>query len=120
PDLQIRQCRSLERARQLERHQEIRRLADAIREIVLEIDDRGPARPGGDRNVMKAEIPCLVDCQRASKTDTAVNAKRMAARQGQMKQRQKILIPTNPDSVFGNAATTFENALLERLIDLRP
>ena len=57
PHLQVRQRVALERAGELQRHQEVARLADAADQVVLHVDDRRPAGAGGDRDVIEAVAP---------------------------------------------------------------
>ena len=57
PRLQVRQRVRLERAGQLQRHQEVAGLADAANQVVLDVDDRRPAGAGGDRDVIDADAP---------------------------------------------------------------
>ena len=57
PHLQVRQRVVLERAGQLQRHQEVAGLADAANQVVLDVDDRRPAGAGGDGHVIDAVRP---------------------------------------------------------------
>ncbi len=61
--LQVRERRRLRGARELQRHQEIRRLADAAQQIVLDADDRRLAGARRDRDVIEAELPRVLDRQ---------------------------------------------------------
>src|SRR4029077_927104 len=52
--------------------------------------------------------------------NAAINAQQVAARKCQMQQGQEVLVPTYRDPVFGNAAKAFQNAVVERLVNLGP
>ena len=120
PRLQVRQRVLLERAGQLQRHQEVAGLADAADQVVLDVDDRRPAGAGGDRDVIDPDRPRFVDRQRAAEAHAAVDLQLVAPRQRQVDQRQEVLVPAHGDAVLGHAAEAFEHALVERTIDLAP
>ena len=120
PHLQVRQRVPLERAGQLQRHQEVAGLADAADQVVLHVDDRRPAGAGGDGDVIEADRPRFVDRQRAAEADAAVDPQLVAPRQRQMDQRQEVLVPADGDAVLRHAAEAREHALVERPIDLAP
>ena len=120
PHLQVRQRVPLERAGQLQRHQEVAGLADAANQVVLDVDDRRPAGAGGNRDVIDAVRPRLVERQRAAEADAAVDLELLAARQRQVDQRQEVLVPAHRDAVLRHAAEALEHALVGRAIDLAP
>ena len=71
--LQVRDARVLVGAGELQGHQEVARLADAARQVVLHVDDRRPARARGDRDVVEAERPRVVERERAAEAHAAVD-----------------------------------------------
>ena len=80
----------------------------------------GRAGAGGDRDVIEAELPRVLDRQRAAEADAAVDPQLVAPRQRQVQQRQEVLVPAHGDAVLGHAAEAFEHALVERPVDLAP
>ncbi len=118
--LQIRQRIPLERAGELQRHQEVAGLADAANQVVLDVDDRRAARAGRDRDVIDAESPRVFDRQRAAEADAAVDAELVTARQRQVNQREEVLVPAHRDAVLGHTAEALEHAVVERTVDLAP
>jgi hypothetical protein len=118
--LQVRQRVLLEGARELQRHQEVAGLADAADQVVLDVDDRGPARAGGDRHVIDAVTPHLVERERPAEADAAVDLQASAAREREVDQREEVLVPAHGDAVLGHAAESLEHALVERAVDLAP
>ena len=73
PHLQVRQRVALERAGQLQRHQEVAGLADAANEVVLDVDDRRPASARRNRHMVEPVLPRIVYGQRAAEADAAVD-----------------------------------------------
>ena len=73
PRLQVRQRVALERAGQLQRHQEVAGLPDPADQVVLHVDDRRPAGAGRDRDVVEAVGPRVLDRHRAAEADAAVH-----------------------------------------------
>ena len=69
PRLKVRQRFALERAGQLQRHQEIAGLPDPADQVVLHVDDRRPSGAGRDRDVVEAVLPRVLDRHRAAEPD---------------------------------------------------
>ncbi len=118
--LQVRQRLALERARELKRHQEIARFSNPADQVVLDVDDSRTSGAGGNRHVIEAVRPRVLDRQRAAKPDSAVHLDATTPRQRQMQQREEVLVPPHGDAVLRHAAETFEHAIVELAIDLPP
>ena len=120
PHLQVGHRLALERAGQLQGHQEVAGLADAANEVALDVDDGGPARARGNGHVVEAVLPRLAERQRAAEADAAVDLQLLAARQREVDEREEVLVPPHGDAVLGDAAKALEHALVERAVDLLP
>jgi hypothetical protein len=120
PRLQVRERVLLRGAGELQRHQEVARLADPAGEVVLHLHDRRPSRAGGDRDVIEAQRPGVLGGQRAAEADAAEDAQLLAAREREVEQRQEVLVPADRDAVLGDAAESLEDARVERPVDLFP
>ncbi len=64
--------------------------------------------------------PGLVERQRAAEADAAVDAEARPPRQGEVDERQEVLVPAHGDAVLGDAAEAFEHARVERPVDVAP
>src|SRR6185503_9446106 len=120
PYLKIGQGASLKSSCELQCHQKIRRFANTARQIVLHVDDGGPAGAGRNSNVVEAPLPGIVDRQSSPESNSAVNANGLPTRQGKVEQGQKILVPADRDTVLRNTAEPLKNARVEVLVDVVP
>ena len=120
PHLQVRQRIALERAGELQRHQEVAGLADAANQVVPDVDDGRTSGAGGDGDVIDAVGPRFLERQRAAEADAAVDPELLAARERQVDQREEVLVPADGDAVLRDAAEALEHAVVERAIDLAP
>src|SRR5262249_9486776 len=68
-DLQVGEGAPLVGTRELERHQEVARLADALRQVVLQLDDRGAPGACGEGDVIESERPRILEGQRPAKAN---------------------------------------------------
>ena len=116
-DLQVGERIEFRRAGQLQRHQEIRRLANAAHQTVLHRDHGGPAGAGAERDVIEAQFEGAVDGQRAAEAHAAVHAELAPPLDQQPDHLQEVLVPAHRDAVFGDAAETGHHALVETLVD---
>src|SRR5262249_17758990 len=112
-DLKVRERRALVRAGELKGHQEVARLADAAREVVLERDDRRPARARSDPDVLEAESPRIFEVDRAAEANAAVRAEEPLTRERDVEDGEEVLVPANGDAVFAHTAEAEEHALIE-------
>ena len=117
-DLEIGDGGMLGGAGELQRHEKIRGLADAAGEAVLHRNHRRPAGAGAERDVVEAEREGAVDGHGAAETHAAKHGEFGAALQEQADDLQEVLIPTNGDAVFGDAAETGHHAIVERFANL--
>ena len=115
--LQVRERALLVGAGELQGHEEVARLADAAREVVLHVDDRRPTRARRERDVIEAERPRVVERQRAAEADAAVDAEQRIARERDVEEREEVLVPANGDAVLADAAEAEEHALVELLVE---
>ena len=104
-------------AGQLQRHQEIRCLADATNKVVLHVDDGRFAGARGDGNVIEAQAPGILDGQRPAEAHAAVEFEVAAPRQGQIDDLEEVLVPAHGDAVFGDAAEAGHDALVQIFVD---
>ncbi len=77
--LKVRERIFFERTGKLQRHKEIARLANAANEVILHRHDGRAACTGGDRDVVKAVFPRVLDRQCAAEANPAVSTKPLAA-----------------------------------------
>ena len=120
PDLQAGERVALERPRQLQRHQEVGRLAHAADQVVLDVDDRRLAGARRDPDVIEPHRERLVGVDRAAEADAAVDAEGRATRQVQMQRGEEALVPADGDAVLGDAAEARQPSLVERGRQLVP
>ena len=113
PDLQVGERPPLERAGELERHQEVGGGADAADEIVLDVDHRRASRAGGDGDVVESHLPGVLQRERSAETDAAVKADVGAAGEGHVEDGEEVLVPADGDAVLGHAAEAPQGALVE-------
>ena len=73
---------------------------------------------GRDRDVIEAELPRVLERQRAAEAHAAVEAEARAARERAVDDREEVLVPANGDAVLGDAAEAGEDALVELLVEL--
>ena len=88
-------------------------------QIVVDADDRRTACAGSDRDVIEAELPGVLDRQGPTETNASVAPEAVSSRQNQINDFEKILVPANRDSVFGDAAKSGEHPFIEILVQLR-
>src|SRR6266540_6695691 len=119
-DLQVGERLFLERACQLQRHQEVRRLSDAADDVVLHPDDRGPPRARRDGHVVEPRLEGLLGRERASEAHTAQDREPRAPRQRQVYERQEVLVPADGDPVLGDPSESRQRTPVERALDLTP
>ena len=100
----------LRRARELQRHQEVGRLAHAADQVVLDVDDRRLARARRDRDVVEAHRERLVGVDGAAEAHAAVDAEARPPRQVQVQRGQEVLVPAHGDAVLGDAAEAGQRA----------
>src|SRR6185312_9116009 len=89
---------------ELEGHEEVRGLADAAGDVVLERDDGRPPRARGDRYVVEAELPGVVQIERPAEADAAVHAEEALPGQGHVEDGEEVLVPADGDPVLADAA----------------
>ncbi len=109
--LQIGQAVGAGRPRQLQRHQEIRGLAHAARQIVRHGDDGGFAGTHAQRHMVEAHLEGLVQGDGAAQPDAAQHQELGAALQHQADHLEEVLVPADGDAVFGDAAEAGHDAL---------
>ena len=68
--------------------------------------------------MIKAHVPGIIDGECAAKTDTAESAKGLAPYQRDVNNFQEVFIPAHGDAVFGDAAKTGQNALVQMLVNV--
>ena len=115
--LQIGNRVHLRRPGELQAHQEIRRLPHATGKIARHVDDGGLARAHAERDVVKADLPRIVDGQRgaAAEADPALHGEFGAAFEQDPHQLEVVLIPPHGDAVFRHAAEAGQHAVIEVL-----
>ena len=107
----------LGRARQLQRHQEVRRLPDPAGESVLHLGDYGrPARAHAQSDVIETERerPSMSASRRTARRQTC---ELTSSFEQQPDNLQEVLIPPDRDPVLSYAAESREDALAQRLIN---
>ena len=67
--------------------------------------------------MIEAELPSVLDRKRAAEAHAAVAAEARAAREQQINDLEEILVPTNGDPIFGDAAEARERSLVELLVE---
>ena len=97
-------------------HQKIAGRSDPAQDVILHRDDGRFAGPGGQRDMGKAQIPGVVDGQRATEPHAAEEADIAAAQQRQVHHGQKRLVPADSDPVFRNAPKSGQNAFIQFLL----
>ncbi len=115
-DLQVGDRFALRRAGELQRHQEVRCRAHAAREAVRNLEHRGTAGAGAERDMVEAVGECLVDGQRAAEAHAAEHGELRAPLDKQANDLEEILVPANRDAVLGDAAEAGHGAMVERLL----
>ena len=105
---------------ELQRHQEVGRLAHAADQVVLDVDDRRLARARRDRDVVEPHRERLVGVDGAAEADAAVDAEARPPRQRQVQRAQEALVPAHGDAVLGDAAEAGQPPLVERRRQLVP
>ena len=103
----------LERARQLQGHQEVGGLAHAADDVVLDRDDRRAPGAGGDRDVVEAGLEGLLGRDGAAEAHAAEDREAAPAGERQVDERQEVLVPAHRDAVLGNAAEPGQGPLVE-------
>ena len=105
------------RAGELQRHQEIGRLAHAAHEAVLHRDHGGPAGARAQRDVIEAHFERAVDGHGAAEAHAAEHAELGAALEQQPDHLQEVLVPADGDAVLGHAAEARHHAVVQALVD---
>src|SRR5205085_12186769 len=101
---------------ELQRHQKVRRFANAANEVVLHPDDRRRTGAGRDRDVIDAElVERVFNRERAAESHATVNLQVVATLERDANHLQEVLVPPNGDAVFGDAAEAGEDAIVELL-----
>ena len=109
----------LGRAGELQRHQEVRGLAHAAREAVLHRHDGRPPGAGAERDVVEAQREGARRWSSVPPKRTPPNmANSRAPLQQQADELEEILVPAHGDAVFGDAAETGHDAVVERFVKL--
>ena len=112
--MQIRQRCVLERAGELQRHQEVGRLADAANEVVLHPHDGRRSGACGDGDVIESElVERVFDRDRAAESHAAVHLQIRLPLERDTHHFQEVLVPTNGDAVLGDAAESGQDAIVE-------
>jgi hypothetical protein len=117
-DLQVRERVPAVGALPLQPHQEVRSHADPARQVVLHRHDGRPARPDRERHVVEAQVPAVVERQRAAHAHAVEEPELLAAHQHDVVQVQEVLVPAHGDAVLGDAAEARGRPLRERADDL--
>src|SRR2546425_7386652 len=68
--------------------------------------------------MVEPHLPGLLHRDRAAEANAAVEPGLLAARQGQMNHRQKVLVPADRDAVLRDAAEPCQHALVQSTRDL--
>ncbi len=117
--LQVGEGLLLERAGQLERHQEVRRLPDPPDDVVLHGDDRGAAGAGRDRDVVEAQVERLLGRDGPAEAHAPEDFEAAPAGERQVDEGQEVLVPADRDSVLRDAPESGERPLVETARDRR-
>ena len=113
-DLEIGQRVLLERAGELQRHEEIARLPHAADQVVLQTDQGRLPRAGGQRDVVEAvAIERVFQRDGTAEARAAVELEVRAAQEVQVQHVEERLVPAHGDPVFGDAAESAGDALVE-------
>ena len=111
---------ALGRARELEGHEEVRSLPDAADQVVLDLDDRRPAGPRRDGDVVEPELPGVVRRERPAEARPAEDAERSPPHERDVDDAQEVLVPPDGDPVLGDAAETGQDTRVQLPFDLLP
>ncbi len=118
PDLEVGQALGLRRPGELEGHEEVGRLADASGQAVLHRDDRRPARPHAEGDVVEAHVEGLVDRQSPAESDAAEHGELPPALEQEPDDLEEVLVPADGDPVLGHPAEARHHPAVERLVDV--
>ena len=103
----------LRRAGELQGHQEVACGAHAARQAVRNIEGGRFACADGQRDMVKAELPGVVNAQCATEAHAADQRELIAPLEQQAHDLQEILVPAHRDAVFGHAAEAGNRAGIE-------
>src|SRR5215471_13298107 len=117
-DLEVGDRIALSGSRELQSHEEIGGLADAASEAVGHGDDGGTSGAGAKGDVIETEIEGAIDGNGAAEADAAIHGEFAAALNQKARDFQEILVPSDGDAVFGDAAETCHHAVVERFVNL--
>ena len=118
PNLQIGQTVFFRGAGELKRHQKIAGLADAMRQVVFDLDHRRLAGTRSQGNVLEAQRPGIVYGHGAAETNATVNTKIAIACQRQVNQFEKVLVPAHRDAVLGHTTEAGHDAFIQGFIQI--
>ena len=104
-------------AGELQRHQEIRRGANAVGEPVRKLEHRRPPGAGRQCNVIEPEREGAFGIDRAAETHAAKQREALAALDQQSNDLEEVLIPAHRDAILGDAAKAGHHARFERLVE---
>ena len=104
-------------AGELQRHQEIRRGANAVGEPVRKLEHRRPPGAGRQCNVIEPEREGAFGIDRAAETHAAKQREALAAFDQQSNDFEEVLIPAHRDAILGDAAKAGHHARFERLVE---
>ncbi len=100
-------------SRGLKAHQKIRCLAHASQDIIFHWHQSWPAGACCNSDVIKPELPCVLDGECASKTHPIKEPEFFASHQDQVVDIKKILVPSDRDPIFGNTSETEDGSLVQ-------
>ena len=113
--LHVRDRLGLGRAGQLQRHQEVARGAHAARQAVRDVERRRAPCADGERDMVEAQAPGVLDAERAAEAHAADQREPVAPLEEQTDQLEEVLVPAHRDAVLGHAAEAGQRAVVERL-----
>ena len=113
PQLQVGDRIGLRGAGQLQSHQEVACGSYPASQAIGNIEGGRFAGPDRQRDMVKAELPGVVDAQCAAKAHAADQRELIAPLQQQSHDFQEILVPADCDAVFGHAAEARHRAGIE-------
>ena len=120
PHLEIGQTGALGGARELQTHQEVIGLTHAARQRARDRQGLRQAGADGDGDMIEPQRPGLLDRDGSAEAHPAVDLEGRAAGEREIDELEEILVPAHGDAVFGHAAETGHDALIQPLFQCRP
>ncbi len=118
-DLKVGDRVLLGRTGELQRHQKIRRRTYATRQAVRQVEHRGLAGAGAQRDVIEAHREGTLDRHRTAEAHATEHRELGAALQQQPHHLEVVLVPADGDAVLRHATETRHGTLAEILAEAR-